>query len=253
MALVNCPECQKEISDTVKKCPQCGFKQNKQNKKDKKEKTKKKSKIIEFIKKYKKQIIIGIIALLVILLAINCYRIYIYPENRAEQIADYFEDNDYNCEYEKETFNEYYAGYICTLEEAGKTYTYQIDFLKKPKFIEDVLLHTFDANIVNIDFKYNDIENREFEFDRGYYKSGKEFNGVLIIKYTDGKEDEVCHIVPNKEGKLDQEITFKESGKGYLIDTDYYYGEKREECLESEEIFNEFLDDFEDIVEDLNL
>lgn len=25
MALINCPECQKEISDKVKTCPHCGF------------------------------------------------------------------------------------------------------------------------------------------------------------------------------------------------------------------------------------
>ena len=26
MALINCPECGKEISDTVKTCPNCGYK-----------------------------------------------------------------------------------------------------------------------------------------------------------------------------------------------------------------------------------
>lgn len=26
MALINCPECKKEISDTAKKCPNCGYK-----------------------------------------------------------------------------------------------------------------------------------------------------------------------------------------------------------------------------------
>ena len=26
MALIKCPECSKEISDTVKKCPNCGYK-----------------------------------------------------------------------------------------------------------------------------------------------------------------------------------------------------------------------------------
>ena len=25
MALINCPECGREISDTVKQCPNCGF------------------------------------------------------------------------------------------------------------------------------------------------------------------------------------------------------------------------------------
>ena len=25
MALINCPECKKEISDTARKCPHCGY------------------------------------------------------------------------------------------------------------------------------------------------------------------------------------------------------------------------------------
>lgn len=27
MALINCPECRKQISDQVRKCPECGFNQ----------------------------------------------------------------------------------------------------------------------------------------------------------------------------------------------------------------------------------
>lgn len=26
MALIKCPECEKEMSDTLRKCPNCGFK-----------------------------------------------------------------------------------------------------------------------------------------------------------------------------------------------------------------------------------
>lgn len=29
MAIINCPECKKEISDSVKSCPHCGYKFNK--------------------------------------------------------------------------------------------------------------------------------------------------------------------------------------------------------------------------------
>ena len=32
MALVICPECNKEISDSVKKCPHCGYKLKKEKK-----------------------------------------------------------------------------------------------------------------------------------------------------------------------------------------------------------------------------
>ena len=34
MALIKCPECEKEISDTVKKCPHCGYSLKKKNNKN---------------------------------------------------------------------------------------------------------------------------------------------------------------------------------------------------------------------------
>lgn len=58
MALINCKECGKEMSDTVKKCPHCGFvnKQLKQEKMDNK---------TNFIRQHKKIISIIVIVLLV--------------------------------------------------------------------------------------------------------------------------------------------------------------------------------------------
>lgn len=38
MALINCPECKKEISDSVKTCPHCGFVINSEQEKPKKKK-----------------------------------------------------------------------------------------------------------------------------------------------------------------------------------------------------------------------
>ncbi len=58
MALTNCKECGKEISDTVKKCPHCGY-VNKELKEEKIEKGKR------FIHKYNKIIVTIIIALVI--------------------------------------------------------------------------------------------------------------------------------------------------------------------------------------------
>lgn len=58
MALINCKECGKEISDTVKKCPHCGYR-NEQLKKEAKDKMK------SYIKKYKKIITITIIVVVI--------------------------------------------------------------------------------------------------------------------------------------------------------------------------------------------
>ena len=51
MSLINCKECGKEISSTVKKCPHCGYK-NEQLKEETKDKR------ANFIKKYGKSITI---------------------------------------------------------------------------------------------------------------------------------------------------------------------------------------------------
>ena len=62
MALMNCPECGKEISDQVNNCPHCGFPVN--NKKD--EGSNKKKKVIP--------VVIAAIVLLLILAAFFIYK-----------------------------------------------------------------------------------------------------------------------------------------------------------------------------------
>lgn len=65
MALMNCPECGKEISDQVNNCPHCGFPVN--NKKD--EGSNKKKKVIP--------VVIAAIVLLLILAAFSSINLYI--------------------------------------------------------------------------------------------------------------------------------------------------------------------------------
>ncbi|MCH5266616.1 MAG: hypothetical protein J1F02_12000 [Lachnospiraceae bacterium] len=77
MALINCPECNKEISDTVKVCPGCGYK----FKKSKQKKEKKEPKI--FKSKKSKRIAIVILAVVIAaLLGIGGfwgYKYYLVP------------------------------------------------------------------------------------------------------------------------------------------------------------------------------
>lgn len=49
MALINCPECNREISDTVKKCPNCGYKINQHNTGDNKRTISKRTIIIGIV------------------------------------------------------------------------------------------------------------------------------------------------------------------------------------------------------------
>lgn len=66
MALTNCKECGKEMSDTVKKCPHCGF-INKELKQDKINNGK------NFIKQHIKVISIIVIVLVVVAIGLTIY------------------------------------------------------------------------------------------------------------------------------------------------------------------------------------
>lgn len=72
MALIKCPECEKEISDTIKKCPNCGYK----------------------IKKTSKKAIVAIIsALIVVLVGITTF-VVISSNNKKMEAKQY--EREYN-------------------------------------------------------------------------------------------------------------------------------------------------------------
>lgn len=128
MALMNCPECSKEMSDTIKKCPHCGFViKKKKGKKEKKEVSSKfdlKSKLSFLYEKTIKNkwfwIIGSGIVFVIILLLMYLSSIQV---TKARKMMEYLESEDYKCK-EASYFGSYYywgEGYVCVLEEA--TYT----------------------------------------------------------------------------------------------------------------------------------
>lgn len=92
MALIKCPECKKEISDTVSKCPKCGYDLKKETNKQKKKQIidnskNKLSNLLELLKKYKKFIIIGIIVVILIILTtfiVNYINEKTYEKNKSD-------------------------------------------------------------------------------------------------------------------------------------------------------------------------
>lgn len=85
MALINCPECQKEISDQAKKCPNCGVSVKKEIARIKSEEISKtvttKEKVIAFV----------IILAIIIFIAYACNR----PENPPTKSGYLHMDDDY--------------------------------------------------------------------------------------------------------------------------------------------------------------
>ncbi len=135
MALMNCPECNKEMSDTIKKCPHCGFvikkKKVKKEKKDIKEKVNLKSKLLFLYEKIIKNkwfwIISGVVVLGIVLLLMFLSSIQV---TKAKKMMEYLEDEDYKCK-ETSYFGDYYwwsEGYVCILEEDGYTKKFLIGY-----------------------------------------------------------------------------------------------------------------------------
>ena len=88
MALINCPECNKEISDTVKNCPGCGYRLKK----------KKNSKF--FKTKNQKKVFIIIMALFIVALlgtgGFFGYRYYWVPLNQYNEAMDLVKENKFD-------------------------------------------------------------------------------------------------------------------------------------------------------------
>ncbi len=91
MALINCPECNKEISDTVKKCPGCGYRL-------KKKKEKKASKFFK-TKKQKKVFVVLMTVFIAALLGVGGflgYRYYLVPLNQYNEAMALVKDNKFD-------------------------------------------------------------------------------------------------------------------------------------------------------------
>ena len=96
MALIKCPECKKEISDTNKKCPHCGFKiKNNINFKEMISKIKFKD-ILDKLKNNKKMLY-SIIVVLLFIVFILFLVIGGKDSRNAKKVISYLENNGYVC------------------------------------------------------------------------------------------------------------------------------------------------------------
>ncbi len=216
MALVKCPECQKEISDTVKKCPHCGFKQNKSE-------NKKLNGILEKLKNNKKLSIIGAIFILILIIIIA---IIIFISGRYERlinnVAEVLEDEGYNCRERSE-------GYLCKKENGDKEYEFNLSWDNEGSW--EIVLN----------YKYKDIRA---EINYMNYV-GSNFNYIDLINPYGEK---FCHYIPSSvdsaKTTAEADTTFYEDGKA--VDSPY-----SNECGRYEEDVNEILDEFKIIADEV--
>ncbi len=116
MALIKCPECKKKISDTVEKCPHCGYASKDVDKEIIQ------TKEFKIDKKKIKYIIIGIILLILVII---CYKLMFPSNGLANKIANYLEDEGYNCKLKKDGIE---REYICKDKVKGGKATYTLSF-----------------------------------------------------------------------------------------------------------------------------
>lgn len=170
MALIKCSECKKEISDTVSKCPHCGFNLKKDKIKD--DVNKFKNKIID--KVGKKTLIIGGIMLTTLIVIIIIIIFIITTDSRKEKkMIKYLEEQ----------------GFSCSTSEYGQSCLNYDNGLAKTMFVED-----------GFTVRYEVESNNEYKIviKDWYYFEGNYGGQLKAVQVEDKYYDETCFIVPEQ-------------------------------------------------------
>lgn len=225
MALINCPECKNEISDTSKNCPKCGYKIEKEHNKKKQQEliNKGKNKLNEFInllKKNKKKIII---ALIVIIIIIGGYFAVIKVKDviRENNRKDYPSQKELAKDIEKELKNELTQ---ITINKKGITQEFKTSNIKEVKYDNQVYdsleikfyYHIEDSVSFDIPFSaYYSFDGKNYTYDglRNNTDSGQEYKNVKITSckdVTNDKEKNINDLVNEKYKESFTEIKLVE-------------------------------------------
>ena len=154
MALIKCPECKKEISDTIKKCPHCGFK------------IKNNIDFKELLKNNKKMVytIIGILLLVIFILFLI---IGGKDSKNAKKVISYLQNNGYICNKGSYNFGrldekELEKAISCTYTEGKVEHQYiirtkdkfevQYVFISNEYTTAEYSFKIFDHTILSLDF-----------------------------------------------------------------------------------------------------
>lgn len=232
MSLMNCPECNKEMSDTIKKCPHCGFvikkKKVKKEKVETSEKKKLKDKILGVIKN--KKFRIGFLVFVVIFF-LGCLIISNMQINRVNKVVDFLEDEDYKCEKINSDYEMY--DYVCTLEEDGAIYEYLLSYDRS--FWDRVL----DYDYIGISFTYTDDEYFFRISNQAYIQVRAYADDNTMKNRVNDSRNIVYRVVRNK---LDYDKC-----KTYSRDSYFYDYDDERKC----EILNEHYEKYAEIIKDV--
>lgn len=237
MVLIKCPECKKRISDTVNKCPQCGFDLSNVSKND--------LKVKEF--KLEKKTIIKIVIIVGILLVVLFGYKMLFPANgRVNKAVRYLESEGYECEKEMAvTLFNTDGKYICVDEDSKDN---KREFIITweggvPELVTNIMHHPelIFNNSFEVDFYfYNDEDDYVYIYLEGlgepyaYAMQDSDTNENLCLYVTEGSNEENHIPVGNKNLEVDYN-NCEPGYSGYLDD------------------INESLDDIRDFLEEMDI
>lgn len=243
MALINCPECNKEMSDTIKKCPHCGFViKKKKVKKDKSvnvDKKKLKEKIIGLFRN--KKVWMGFLIVLIVLILIALF-VSTIQLNRINKAVEFLEDEDYECEKINDNYS--YYDYVCTLEKDGSLYEYLLSY-------DDSLWdRVLSPNYFSASFTYSDDEYF-FRLNWEGFVQLKPFRGDNTLENRTDDDGMMLYTVSDNKIEYDECWTY--SSDSYFYD---YNDVKKCEILNEHykkyaEIIRDVSDEYEDLYEEV--
>ena len=198
MALVKCPECQKDISDTVNKCPHCGY-------------TIRNNIIVKFFKTHKILCIcFGLVLVLLLVLTLLLTSGY----RRQNKVVRYLENRGYSCSSNVDSNGDKYKECFKKNDGVKKTIAVYAELGEKIN-----IEYTLDNN-----GKYQlYVESSAYQFSRSHHS---------YIKFDDGSYEE---FVKSRDDYSDDPISMGE--KFTLWRTDIYDEEINDFLREYEEIY----------------
>lgn len=214
MALMKCPECKKKISDTVDKCPQCGFDLSKDSKEDLK---------VKEVKLDSKTIIKIVVVVVILLVVVLGYKMLFPANGRVNKAVRYLESEGYECD-KKSSVSLFHEGgeYICVDEDSNDNRKEFIITWKGgiPELItnvkhypESIFDDSFDADF----YFYNDEDDYVYIYPEGlgepyaYSIQDSETNESLCLYVTEGSDEDNRIPLGNK----DLEVDYSNCDSGY--------------------------------------
>lgn len=211
MALIKCPECKKEISDTVKKCPHCGFKIK--NNIDVKEIVNRVN-FKEILDKlmHNKKMLYSIIGILLVIIFIIIFIAGGKDSRNAKKVISHLEENGYVC-----NNGSYNIGRLDEniMEDATSC------IYKEDKIEHQYIIRSKEKFEVQYIFKSNEYSNTEYSFRLAPYII-LEMNYIPLFK--DGSKR--AQYVSTSSNFVDGKATLD----SICDKNDYYYEKNYEKC-----------------------